>query len=220
MADHTLTRRVAPESLDCFLALGFVPGERCILEGFNKLPPAHAMRFDLKDGKSEIWRYWRLPEMDPLPCREPVDEPALLDELESLLHDSVRRQLVADVPVGVLLSGGVDSSLITAMASRVSSRVKTFTIRFPGHGSLDETEHARLIARHFNTDHVELEAEPTSADLLPRLARQFDEPMLDSSMIPTYLVCQLVRQHCTVALAVTVATNCSEAMEAIADYFG
>jgi asparagine synthase (glutamine-hydrolysing) len=200
LADETLTRRVAPESLDCFLALGFVPGERCILEGFNKLPPAHAMRFDLKDGKVEVWRYWRLPEVDPSAAQETVDEPALLDELESLLEDSVRRQLVADVPVGVLLSGGVDSSLITAMASRASSKVKTFTIRFPGHGSLDETEHARLIARHFNTDHVELETEPTSADLLPRLARQFDEPMLDSSMIPTFLVCQLVRQHCTVAL--------------------
>jgi asparagine synthase (glutamine-hydrolysing) len=117
-----------------------------------------------------------------------------------LLRDAVRRQLVADVPVGVLLSGGVDSSLITAMAAREASRLKTFTIRFPGHGSLDETEHARLIAKHFDTEHAELEAQPSTADLLPRLAKQFDEPMLDSSMIPTFLVCQMVRRHCTVAL--------------------
>ena len=108
--------------------------------------------------------------------------------------------MVADVPVGVMLSGGVDSSLITAMAVRRLGKVRTFTIGFPGHGALDETEHARLIATHFGTDHTELIAEPTTADLIPRLARQFDEPMVDSSMIPTYLVSQLVREHCTVAL--------------------
>jgi asparagine synthase (glutamine-hydrolysing) len=129
-----------------------------------------------------------------------VDEAALLFELEQILEDAVRRQLVADVPVGVLLSGGVDSSLITAMAVRASRKLKAFTIRFPGHGKLDETEHARLIARHFDIEHVELEAQPTTSDLLPRLARQFDEPMVDSSMIPTFMVSQLVRQHCTVAL--------------------
>jgi asparagine synthase (glutamine-hydrolysing) len=140
-----------------------------------------------------------LPEPDAAASSE-VDEAALLDELESLLQDAVRRQLTADVPVGVLLSGGVDSSLITAMARRVAPRLKTFNVRFPGHGSLDETEHARLIARHFDTEHVELEAQPTTAELLPRLARQFDEPMNDSSMIPTFLVCELVRRHCTVAL--------------------
>ena len=197
LADPALPRRIEPESLDCYLALGYVPGGRCILQGFNKLPAAHALRFDMKSGLAKVWRYWQLPD---LRTSAVPDEAALLDELESLLQDSVRRQLVADVPVGVLLSGGVDSSLVTAMARRSSSKLKTFTIRFPGHGSLDETEHARLIARHFATEHVELEAQPTTADLLPRLARQFDEPVLDSSMIPTFLVCELVRRHCTVAL--------------------
>ena len=105
------------------------------------------------------------------------------------------------VPVGILLSGGVDSSLVTAMAVRASSKVQTFSIGFPGHGKADETEHARLIARHFGTRHTELMAEDASADLLPRLARQFDEPIIDSSMVPTFLVSQLVRQNCTVALA-------------------
>jgi asparagine synthase (glutamine-hydrolysing) len=129
-----------------------------------------------------------------------VEDEQLVDELETLLEDAVGRQLVADVPVGILLSGGVDSSLITAMAVRRSSQVRTFSIGFPGHGKLDETPHARLIARHFGTEHTELMAEPTSADLLPVLARQFDEPMVDSSMFPTFLVSKLVRQHCTVAL--------------------
>jgi asparagine synthase (glutamine-hydrolysing) len=86
------------------------------------------------------------------------------------------------------------------MAVRASSQVQTFTIGFPGHGKLDESEHACLIAHHFGTRHTELMAEDATADLLPRLARQFDEPMVDSSMIPTFLVSQLVRQHCTVAL--------------------
>ena len=199
LADTILSRRIDPEALDCYLAMGYVPGERCMLQGFNKLPPAHALLFDLQTGQSRLWRYWQLPELEATSSR-PVDEAALLDELEALLEDAVRRQMVADVPVGVLLSGGVDSSLITAMAVRSSSQVQTFTIGFPGHGKLDETEHARLIARHFGTRHTELMAEDATADLLPRLARQFDEPMVDSSMIPTFLVSQLVRQHCTVAL--------------------
>jgi asparagine synthase (glutamine-hydrolysing) len=199
LANPANPRRIDAEALDCFLAMGYVPGERCMLQGFNKLPAAHALLFDLQTGQSNLWRYWQLPELDA-GTQSSVDEAALLDELEALLEDSVRRQMVADVPVGVLLSGGVDSSLVTAMAVRASSQVQTFTIGFPGHGKLDETEHARLIARHFGTRHTELMAEDATVDLLPRLARQFDEPMVDSSMIPTFLVSQLVRQHCTVAL--------------------
>lgn len=200
MANPSLPRRINPEALDCYLAMGYVPGDRCILQGYNKLPPAHALSFDLNCGTARVWRYWQVPDLTREAAAGQVDETGLLDELEALLEDSVCRQLVADVPVGVLLSGGVDSSLITAMAVRASSQVKTFTIGFPGHGSLDETEHARLIARHFGTEHMELVAAPTAADLIPRLARQFDEPMVDSSMIPTFLVSQLVGQHCTVAL--------------------
>jgi asparagine synthase (glutamine-hydrolysing) len=199
MADPALPRRIDLEALDCYLAMGYVPGERCMLQGFCKLPPAHALQFDLQTGQAKIWRYWQLPELGVC-APDMVDEGALLDELEALLEDAVHRQMVADVPVGVLLSGGVDSSLITAMAVRASSQVQTFTIGFPGHGKLDETEHARLIARHFGTRHTELMPEPATADLLPRLARQFDEPIVDSSMIPTFLVSQLVRRHCTVAL--------------------
>lgn len=200
LADASLARRINHEALDCYLAMGYVPGERCILQGFHKLPPAHALRFNLQSGDAKVWRYWHPPELNTAAGRGQVNECDLLDELEALLEDAVRRQLVADVPVGVLLSGGVDSSLVAAMAVRSSSKVKTFNIRFPGHGKFDETEHARLIARHFDTDHIELEAQPTTVDLLPRLAHQFDEPMVDSSMIPTFLVSQLVRQHCTVAL--------------------
>jgi asparagine synthase (glutamine-hydrolysing) len=198
LADPAMPRRINMEALDCYLAMGYVPGDRCMVQGVRKLPPAHALLFDLRTDSTRIWRYWQLPA--PPADGGLQDELVLLADLEALLENAVCRQLVADVPVGVLLSGGVDSSLITAMAVRASSQVKTFTVGFAGFGKYDETGHARLIAQHFNTEHIELNAGHITPDLLPLLARQYDEPMIDSSMIPTYLVSQLVRQHCTVAL--------------------
>jgi asparagine synthase (glutamine-hydrolysing) len=130
-----------------------------------------------------------------------ADAAELTERLHDLLRDSVRRRLVADVPVGILLSGGIDSSIVTAAAAEVSTApVKTFTIAFPGHGSHDESPYARLVAEHFGTDHTELTAEATTVDLLPELAAQFDEPMADSSMLPTFMVSRLIRRHATVAL--------------------
>jgi asparagine synthase (glutamine-hydrolysing) len=199
MVDPSLPRTIDPEALDCYLAFGFVPGSRCILEGVKKLPPAHALVFDLGTGRIRVWRYWNLPA-PPINSGEGVQQEELVEELEQLLEDAVRRQLMADVSVGVLLSGGIDSSLVTAMAARASCKIRTFTVRFPGYGSYDETEHARLVACHFGTEHFELDAADATPELLPQLARQYDEPVVDSSMIPTSLLCQLVRQHCTVAL--------------------
>ncbi len=201
LADPALSRRIDTEALDCYLSMGFVPGDRCLLSGFSKLPPAHALEFDLSTGSTKIWRYWNLPGSINTGVLTAAAEAALMDKLEALLEAAVCYRLTADVPVGILLSGGADSSLITAMAARTSKRLKTFTVRFPGYGRLDETVYARTIARHFNTDHVELEADETIATLLPELARQFDEPVIDSSMIPTYLVTRMVRGHCTVALS-------------------
>jgi asparagine synthase (glutamine-hydrolysing) len=100
----------------------------------------------------------------------------------------------------VLLSGGVDSSLITAMAVRASNQVRTFTVGFAGYGQYDESAHGAMIARHFGTQHVQLEADRISPDLLPVMAHQYDEPIVDSSMLPTFLLSRVVREHCTVAL--------------------
>lgn len=199
LADRSLPRVVDPEALDCCLAFGFVPGERCILQGFSKLPPAHALVFDLASGRTRSWRYWDLPA-PPADRANGLRQEELLEELERLLEDAVRRQLVADVPVGILLSGGVDSSLVTAMAARSSSRIRTFSVCFPGYGHYDETIHASLVARHFGTEHTALDAAEIQPDVLIPLSRQFDEPLVDSSMIPTSLICRLVRKHCTVAL--------------------
>lgn len=197
LANFNFPRRLNHDSLDCYLAMGFVPGQNSIIEGYNKLPPAHVLTFDLKDGSTRIWRYWTVPEFDSSIIHT---ENELLFNLEALLEDAVAKQMVADVPVGILLSGGVDSSLITAMAVRRSNKVRTFSIGFPGNAKFDESTHAQLIAKYFNTEHTLITAEPRTADLLPILASQFDEPIIDSSMIPTWLVTNLVRQHCTVAI--------------------
>lgn len=196
MADPSLERRIDPAGLDAYLAEGFVAGQGCLLAGVRKLPPAHALSFDLGTGREVVWRYWDLPHTP-----EPASTgPDLAAELETLLAGAVRRQLVADVPVGILLSGGADSSLIVALAARAAPRVRTYTVRFAGHGHFDETEHARMIAGHFGTEHFELDAGDLGVELLPALARHVDEPVANSSMLPTYLLSQLVRQHCTVAL--------------------
>ncbi|MDP9192144.1 MAG: asparagine synthase (glutamine-hydrolyzing) [Acidobacteriota bacterium] len=191
-------RRIDREALEHYLAYGYVPGELCMIDGVRKLAPGSFLRLNLDNGELTFRRYWDLPEP---PETAEVDAASLERELESLLLESVRRQMIADVPVGILLSGGVDSSLITAMAARVSSRpVKTFTISFPGHGKYDEAPYARAVARHFGTEHLELPAQPATVGLLPLLARQYDEPIADSSMVPTYMVARLIREHATVAL--------------------
>jgi len=197
LADPSCPRVLDPEALDFYLAFGYVPGDRCLLAGIQKLPQGNALAFDLTSGQMRTWAYWELPP----PANDPVAEDELVDELERILLDSVRLRLIADVPVGIMLSGGVDSSLVVAMAARATSRrVKTFTITFPGHGSFDEAPYAREVARHFDTEHVELAAEMATVDLLPELARQYDEPIADSSMVPTYLVSRLIRREATVAL--------------------
>jgi asparagine synthase (glutamine-hydrolysing) len=199
MADLSFPRILNMGGVEHYLAYGYVPGDICILDGVHKLPQGHAALYDVDTGGLRIWRYWNLPEP---PSGGPASEEDLTDELQGLLECSVRRQLVADVPVGILLSGGMDSSLVTAIATRVSPKpVATFTISFPGHGRFDEGPHARRVAAHFGTRHTELAADPSDIDLLPELARQFDEPMADSAMVPTYLVSKMIRRHATVALS-------------------
>ena len=198
LADPELPRRVNRVALDCYLAAGYIFGEHCILEEMQKLPAAHALLFNAETGALRVWRYWSLPDFDPGTPSQSEDE--LVDRLESLLTESVRRQLIADVPVGLLLSGGVNSSLITALAVRAGHRPKTFTVGFGEFPQFDETRHAGLIADHFGTEHTVLEAGEVKSELLPKLARQYDEPMIDPSMIPTYLVSEQISQRCKVAL--------------------
>jgi asparagine synthase (glutamine-hydrolysing) len=196
-ADPGCPRVLDPDALDAYLAFGYVPHAQCIIRGIRKLPQGHALLYDVANDAVRTWAYWTLPEP---PAPERRDDEELVQRLERTLFEAVKLRLVADVPIGIMLSGGIDSSLVTAMAARATGRVKTFTISFPGHGAYDEAPYARAVADHFGTDHVVLEAEPATVDLLPDLARQFDEPLADSSMVPTCLVSRLIRREATVAL--------------------
>jgi asparagine synthase (glutamine-hydrolysing) len=198
MRHPELLRRLNLEAMNFYLTYGYVPGDMCILQGVRKLPQGHTLRFERRTNLIKTSCYWALPEPQ---FSERFDIRELVHEYETLLTDAVRRQLVADVPVGILLSGGMDSSLITAIASQVSATpVKTFTISFPGHAAYNEAPYARIVADHFATEHTVLSAETASIELLPELARQYDEPLADSSMIPSFLVSRLIRQHATVAI--------------------
>ncbi|HEY4641950.1 MAG TPA: asparagine synthase (glutamine-hydrolyzing) [Thermoanaerobaculia bacterium] len=200
MAFPGFDRRVDLTALNQYLAYGYVFDAGCMLQGVAKLPQGHAATYDIESGKLDVWPYWQLPE--PVHAKQvTASDDDLVDELHELLRDAVRHQLIADVPVGIMLSGGVDSSLVTAVAAEVSSLpVRTFNISFPGHGTHDESPFARLVANHFGTQHSELAGEAATVDLLPALAHQYDEPMADSSMVPTYLVSRLIRKQATVAL--------------------
>lgn len=184
------------DALNFYLALGYIPDTLCIAEGVTKLPPAHAARYLIDTGEFKQWRWWSLP---PLKADPGADIEQLLDEAEALLHDAVRLRLRSDVPVGVLLSGGLDSSLVVASAAHASTHVKTFTIGFPG-SRLDETDYAAIVARYFGTEHHVLPLREPSLSVLEELAPLIDEPLADSSLIPAYLVSKLTAQQVKVAL--------------------
>jgi asparagine synthase (glutamine-hydrolysing) len=184
-------------ALNHYLAVGCYPGEMCLIEGVRKLGPGCAARFSPVSGKWTTNRWWKLPDLGP-PVEGNPEE--LADELGNLLKDSVRLRLISDVPVGVFLSGGLDSSLVTAAAAQVSpTPVKTFTIRVPSAG-FDESPYARLVADHFGTDHYELNADAGSLSVLDEMSPLLDEPLADSSLLPTFMVSRLTRKHVTVAL--------------------
>ena len=180
-------KQINNNSFNTYLSTGYISGENTLLNRIKKLPPAYAIKYDLKSGNFEKWRYWNLPQK--------IRNSESYDNV-----NSVKKQLQADVPVGVLLSGGLDSSIITAMAAKFAKDLKTFTIRFPSNGEFDETEHARLISKYFNTEHIELDVQDTGPEFLMELSEIIDEPIIDSSIIPTFLVSKLVRNHCKVVL--------------------
>jgi asparagine synthase (glutamine-hydrolysing) len=193
----TTTEGIDLQALNHYLALGYIPYDLCIAKGVKKLPPAHAGMFEFTTGTFKTWRYWSLPEYTPT---EGVSGEQFAEESWELLKDSVRLRLRSDVPIGVFLSGGLDSSLVTAAASEVSEQpIKTFTIAMPG-SKLDESKYARLVADHFGTDHHVLELSRPSLNVLDKLAPFLDEPLADSSILPTYLVSKLTVDHVKVAL--------------------
>jgi len=179
-----------------YLSFDYVPAPLSIYEGISKLPAAHHLT--LEDGRVEVRRYWQLSYKTQQPAPT-VAEAA--SQLRELLQDSVRMRLVSDVPLGVLLSGGIDSSMVTALAVRASSEtVKTFSISF-AESSFDESEYARRVAAYLETDHHEERFSASlAANLVSEIGAWMDEPMSDPSLMPTYLLSRFTRKHVTVAL--------------------
>jgi asparagine synthase (glutamine-hydrolysing) len=192
------SREIDHEALESFLAFNSIPAPQTIFKEARKLPAGHLLVAE--DGQVDISRYARPTPVAADQVRREGDE-ALAEELRGRLRDSVRAHLVSDVPVGVLLSGGIDSCSLTALASQESGyQVSTFSIGFEGSSS-DELDQARLVARRYGTDHHELVLKPDAIDLLPRLVEAFDEPFGDSSALPTYLVSQLASDTVKVVLS-------------------
>jgi asparagine synthase (glutamine-hydrolysing) len=186
------------DALEAFLAFNSVPGPLTIFREVRKLQAGHVLTWEA--GRSELLRYAR---PAPVPAGEVRDdeEAELVEELRARLRDSVRAHLVSDVPVGVLLSGGIDSSVLAALAAEeLSEPLRTFSIGFEER-TFDELADARLVAERYATDHHELVLRPNAALLLPALADAFDEPFADSSALPTYLVSQLAAGEVKVALS-------------------
>ena len=179
-----------------YLSFDYVPAPLSIYEGINKLPAAH--KLTVENGHVNVERYWRL----SYKTAEPVpSETEAAEQLRELMADAVRMRLVSDVPLGVLLSGGVDSSTIAALAVRSSSEaVKTFSISF-AEASFDESAYARGVAKYLGTDHHEERLSANlAANLVSEIGAWMDEPFSDPSLVPTYLLSRFTRKHVTVAL--------------------
>jgi asparagine synthase (glutamine-hydrolysing) len=190
-------------ALSLFLRHGYVPTPYSIYQGIHKLVPGTFLSIGL-DGTERQTTYWSAREIVEQGVARPFGgtEKEAVEELEQLLLRAVGRQMVADVPLGAFLSGGVDSSTIVALMQAQTARpVKTFTIGFR-EASHNEAEHAKAVARHLGTDHTELYVTPAEArNTIPRLPTLYDEPFSDASQIPTFLVAQLARRKVTVSLS-------------------
>lgn len=191
------------DALTLYLRHGCVPAPFSIYRGIHKVEPASIVTISA-DGGTASKRYWLLEDVVQRGRADPLagSDEELVCELERELGKSVGEQMVADVPLGAFLSGGIDSSVIVALMQAQSPRpIRTFTIGFHD-GAYDEARHAKAVAAHLGTDHTELYITPEEArGVIPRLPAMFDEPFADSSQIPTFLVAQLARQHVTVALS-------------------
>lgn len=194
------------EALAQFFQFQYIPSPRSIYRGIYKLEPGAHLSVRVARGSvftlSTPRRYWSIGLADAGGNGSPVDEGALVEELHTLLRDSVKRQMISDVPLGAFLSGGIDSSTIVALMQAQSSRpVRTFTIGFREE-AFNEAQHAKAVAQHLGTEHTEFYVTPKEASaVIPRLPEIYDEPFADPSQIPTFLVSRLTREHVTVSLS-------------------
>jgi asparagine synthase (glutamine-hydrolysing) len=179
-----------------YMYFGYVPDPLTAFTTIQKLPPGHLLEF--VNGKIDIRQYWDLPQYGTLAVHS---EEEILQEMERRLAEAVKIRLISDVPLGALLSGGTDSSTVVALMARASSKpVKTFAIGFR-HEDFNEAKYARIVAEKFGTEHHELIVEPDVLETVETLTSGLEEPFGDSSMLPTYFVSRMAREHVTVALS-------------------
>ena len=198
------TEKLDRSSLALFLRLGYIPAPHSIYQNIYKLPPGHFLNISVPRQRVSPEPYWCVKKTVERGGQDPFtgDLQEAADELDAMLRDSVRLRMLADVPVGAFLSGGIDSSLIVAMMQAQStSGVKTFTIGF-SEASYNEAKYSAQIARHLGTEHTELSLSPAEThDIIPLMPGIYDEPFADPSQIPTFLVSKLARQTVTVSLS-------------------
>ena len=188
-----------PDALEAYLAFNAIPAPLSIFRDVRKLAPGHLLEW--RPGSDPVTRRWCRVAPAQVDELRGEDEATLADELRDRLRDSVRAHLVSDVPVGVFLSGGVDSGTLAALAAEETpGQIATFSIGFEEQ-SFDELELARMVAQRYGTDHHELVLRPDAVELLPDIVDAFDEPFADSSALPTYLVSKLASEHVKVALS-------------------
>ena len=199
LAHPTVKREVDPLALCDYLMFNYVPAPRTMLKGIYKLPPAHSALVTA-DGEMTVSRYWQF-HFEELYQKNVKSETEYAEELRAHLSEAVTMQMVSDVPLGAFLSGGIDSNSVAALMSLANQGpVKTFTVRFEGAPD-NESDLARLTAQRYHTDHHEITVRPDFLQVLPDLVHQFDEPLGNSSLIPTYYVAHAAREHVTVALS-------------------
>jgi len=191
---HAINARAVPS----YLVYGYPPAPETFYEGMYSLPPAMQMVMDVSDGTARHTVYWQLDTALP-PLRVSKDE--AIRGIRDRLTQAVHKRLMSDVPLGAFLSGGVDSSIVVGLMSRLMDRpVHTFSIGFRGDARYDETPYARLVAQRYRSRHTEFIVEPKAFELIERLVYHHDQPFGDASAIPTFLLCQLAKEHVTVAL--------------------
>ena len=205
LASGTTGRELDIESLLLYFALGYVPVPRSIYKNIGKLPPGKFMEISTEG--ASFTQYWTFPPPGASQDEE-LSETVLAEKLREQLKNAVDRHLLSDVPVGVLLSGGIDSSAVAALVHELGyPSPQTFSVGFSGMGYYDERPYARMIADRYGTQHREIDAEPDIVSLLPTLVHHFDEPFADSSAIPTYYISKFCREYVKVILSGTGADD-------------
>jgi asparagine synthase (glutamine-hydrolysing) len=190
-----IDRTMDPGAVDLYLTYQYVPHPHSIYRGIHKLPPGHFAVFE--DGRIKVEPYWKVDWSHEIK----IDQPTASLQLKELLADAVKIRLRSDVPLGAFLSGGIDSSLMVAIAQQqLDQPIQTFSIGF-SEADFDETHYAKMVADHVGTKHERFEVTPDALSIIDRLVDQYDEPFSDSSAVPTWYLCELTRQHVTVAIS-------------------